>query len=77
MDYSFSFLLGPFFICFFFFSCLIVVAGVKYLFLWFFDSKKPTPKPAKKPIAHKKPTTVKSIEINPEEIDKIFFKKSS
>lgn len=79
----FSFLTGLFYTSMFFFLCLFSVIGAKFLLFYYFSQKnvKRTPKPQHK----KKPKTpqpsiskpIKSIEINPDEIDRIYVKKSS
>ena len=62
-----------------FFICLFLVVGAKMCLIRFNQNKMVkkqanTPVPTKKPRA-KKP--VRSIEINPEEVDRIYVKKSS
>lgn len=57
-----------------FFLCLVFVVGVKSVYLRYFYKPKP------KPIAEQKPKQkrkIKSVTINPEEIDRIYVKKAS
>lgn len=76
-----SLFLGPLFMIALFIICLITVAGIKILYLYFKRSPinlksavKKVKKP-KNPINTEKP--VRSIEINPDEVDKIYVKKVS
>ena len=75
-----SLFLGPLCLIAFYILCLIIVAGIKILYYYFKRSpvkitkaakrvKTPTPVPKEKP--------VRSIEINPDEVDKIYVKKVS
>lgn len=74
-----SLFLGPLFLAVLYIFCLISVAGIKILYLYFKRSPeqvKPTVKRVKKPApVPEKP--VRSIEINPDEVDKIYVKKVS
>ena len=75
-----SVFLGPLFIILLYIVCLILVAGIKIIYLYFKRSPvqfKPTLKRVKKtaPAEIRKP--VRSIEINPDEVDKIYVKKVS
>lgn len=81
-----SFLLGLICTSALFVICYIVVVGIKYIYLSFFAVyKKPIPKvinSVDKPTPKKQPpkrsnTPIRSIEIDPEQIDKIYVKKSS
>ena len=57
-----------------FFLCLVFVVGVKSVYLRYFYKPKP------KPIAEQNPKQkrkIKSVTINPEEIDRIYVKKAS
>ena len=74
-----SLFLGPLFLAAFFLASLIAVTGIKLIIAYFKRTpsriktklhrvKKPAP-PAAKP--------VRSIEINPDEVDKIYVKKVS
>ncbi len=75
-----SLFLGPLCLIGFFLVSLILVAGIKLLYLYFkrepikFIPKKSRKTPAPKPQQVK---AVKSIEINPDEVDKIYVKKVS
>ena len=86
MDAFLSFLNGFIYTALLFFLCLIFTVGTKWLYIVikarFFtkrpappeiESKKETKPPEKKPT--KKP--VRTIEINTDDVDKIYFKKSS
>lgn len=76
-----SLFLGPLFLILMFFLCLISVAGIKLLYYYFKRTPvklKPVikrPKKSAPPPEIKKP--VRSIEINPDEVDKIYVKKVS
>ena len=74
-----SLFLGPLFLAVLYIFCLISVAGIKILYLYFKRSPeqvKPIVKRVKKPApVSEKP--VRSIEINPDEVDKIYVKKVS
>lgn len=81
-DIPASLFLGPLFLIALFIACTIAVAGIKILYLYF--KREPIKlKPAKKaknpapipPPAPYKP--IRSIEINPDEVDKIYVKKVS
>ena len=67
-----SFLLGLLSLAVLFFICLVFVVGVKSILIKFFYKPKPTP--IVKPKSKK---TVKSLTINPDEIDRIYVKKVS
>ena len=75
-----SLFLGPIFIIALFILCLVTVAGIKILYLYI----KRTPVKEKPAVARIKPPSpavsnkpVRSIEINPDEVDKIYVKKIS
>ena len=75
-----SLFLGPLFLAVLYIFCLISVAGIKILYLYFKRSPvqiKPTVKRAKKPAPAISEKPVRSIEINPDEVDKIYVKKVS
>ena len=76
-----SLFLGPLFLVVFFLICLTFVAGIKLLYYYFKrtpEKLKPKNSKSKKPKTVKNPpSTVRSIEINPDEIDKIYVKKAS
>lgn len=81
----FSFLTGLFYTSGLFFICLFTVVGAKTLIIQTFikrsaTKKRPTKKPQKPPEVEKatpsEPKPIKSIEINPDEIDRIYVKKS-
>ena len=77
-----SFVLGLSTLILIYFLCLSVVLGVKSI-LEFFRVRltKPTTRPVNnvvaKPKPVKKPKPIKSIEINPEDFDRISLKRSS
>ena len=77
MSYTLSYILGPIFIILFLAISIVSVVGVKYIISALFDKttfeNPPTPKPKRK----RKRKPVRSIEINPEEVDRIYVKKSS
>ena len=76
-----SLFLGPIFLILLFFICLIIVAGIKILYFYFkhtpvnLKPKLRKPKKVSAPAEIRKP--VRSIEINPDEVDKIYVKKVS
>ena len=83
-----SFLLGLVFSLLLFAFCLILVVGAKTVinalkirFVKPTEEPLPTPKkprkPRKKSVRNKTVVPFRSIEINPEEIDRIYVKKSS
>ena len=76
-----SLFLGPLFIIAFFVASAIVVAGTKILYLYFKrEPVKLKPARVKKPkIVKPAPTQkpIRSIEINPDEVDRIYVKKIS
>lgn len=83
-DIPASLFLGPLFMIAFFIACTVTVAGIKILYLYFKRApiriKPEKPKTAKRKISaetreQRKP--VRSIEINPDEVDKIYVKKVS
>ena len=72
-----SVFLGPLFLAVFFVLSIVVVAGCKILILLCVRERKKTPATKKrnpKPSPH---DPVRSIEINPEEVDRIYVKKVS
>ena len=68
------FFLGLFYYVLLFLLCAFIVIGIKTTVIYL--TKKATPKP--QPV-RKRPTPkpIKSIEINPDEIERIYVKKSS
>ena len=77
-----SFVLGLSTLILLYFLCLSIVLGVKSIIEFVKSSLlKPPARPVNnvvaKPKPVKKPKPIKSIEINPEDFDKISFKKSS
>ena len=83
-----SFLLGLVFSLSLFAFCLVIVVGIKTVikalkirFIKPTEEPLPTPKaprkPRKKSVRKKTVVPFRSIEINPEEIDRIYVKKSS
>lgn len=91
-DVILSVFLGPLFLILFFLCCLAVVAGVKIILLYFRREtpaiapqtpavkrarKKPVRSRAEKPDAPAKPAAIRSIEIDPSQVDKIYVKKIS
>ena len=69
-----SFFLGLISLALLFFLCLVFVVGVKSVYLRYFYKPKPTPIVKQKPKQKRK---IKSVTINPEEIDRIYVKKAS
>ena len=67
-----SFLLGLTSLVVLFFVCLVFVVGVKSVFLRYFY--KPKPKTIVKPKPKKR---IKTLTINPDEVDRIYVKKAS
>lgn len=81
-----SYVSGPLLLAALFIICCFVVVGAKTLSVALKKRfyKKPAPAPAPeirekpKPRAYaRKPRTVKSIEINPDDVDRIYVRKSS
>ena len=80
-DIPSSLFLGPLFLITFFLASVVIVAGIKILYLYF--KREPVKlKPERvrkpkivKPAPPQKP--IRSIEINPDEVDKIYVKKIS
>ena len=75
-----SLFLGPLFLIVLYIVCLISVAGIKILYLYFKRSPvkiKPIVKRAKNPTPISSEKPARSIEINPDEVDKIYVKKVS
>ena len=79
-DIPSSLFLGPLFMLVFFVICVVIVAGIKILYLYF----KRTPVKLRSPVKKRKPQEskplpkpVRSIEIDPDEIDRIVVKKVS
>jgi hypothetical protein len=75
----FSFLTGLFYTGGLFLLCLFTVVGAKSLLLPKRTATKREKQPQKEPqtVTKTKPRPIKSIEINPDEIDRIYVKKSS
>lgn len=80
MTFSLSLFLGLISITGFFLLSFILVVGAKTVILttkkFFAKNDAPPPKIEKEPLP-KKPKTVKSIEIDPALVDKIYVKKTS
>ncbi len=80
-DIPASVFLGPLFLFVLFIVCTVIVAGIKILYLYFKREPiklKPAAKRAKKPAITPPPAKpIRSIEINPDEVDKIYVKKVS
>ena len=76
-----SLFLGPIFLVLLFLICLVSVAGAKLLYYYFKQPrKKLKPKPEKVKSPRPKPEPVKSsrtVEINADEVDKIYVKRAS
>ena len=79
---QYSYILGPFYLCLLFFICVVIVVGVKVTLLIIKEKLKPKPikatpaeTPRKKPSSTRKPKSV--LEINADDVDKIYFRKSS
>ena len=77
-----SYIYAPIILILVFFCCLIIVLGIKAL-ISSFKVRTPSPAPAEKPkpkrVRAQKPKTIKpirSIEINPQEIDRIYVRKA-
>lgn len=75
------FFLGLFYLCLLFFVCLFFVLFFKLVLSFIKNIFAPQPTinriPPKKAMHKRKPKTHRSIEINPEEIDRIYVKKIS
>ncbi|MBQ3116041.1 MAG: hypothetical protein IJC07_03325 [Clostridia bacterium] len=78
------FFLGLFYVCLLFSLCVLLVVGVKLIYSHVKSIfAPPSAIPIKQPTAVKstkpkrKPKTFRSIEINPEEVDRIYVKKVS
>lgn len=69
-----SMLLGLISLIVLFFLCLVFVVGVKSVYLRFFYKPKPKKVIPQKPKPKRK---IKSVTINPEEIDRIYVKRAS
>ena len=78
-----SYILGPFYIILAYILCLILVVGVKSLIIFIKEqikikfSKNTEPIVKQFPEKKKKPNREKSVYLNTEDIDRIYFKKSS
>lgn len=78
-----SYVSAPLILAAIFFTCLISVAGIKALALALKRKYAKTPEPEKPLVPtraaapRKKPRAVKSIEIDPDDVDKIYVRKSS
>ncbi len=75
----YSYVFGPLILIALYALCFFLVVGIKVC-IYFIKPTKIEPKkepPATKPPVKRKPKTVKSIEIDPDYIDKIYVKKSS
>lgn len=70
-----SFFLGLVSLIALFFLCLVAVVGIKSVFGRLFP--KPKPQPIKTVKKDKPKKQIKSVTINPEEIDRIYVKKVS
>lgn len=78
-----SYIYAPIILLLTFLACIIVVLGAKALIssikLRFAKPEPPKPKPvtARKRVSKpKQPATIRSIEINPQEIDRIYVKRA-
>ncbi|MBQ9485528.1 MAG: hypothetical protein IJU83_01690 [Clostridia bacterium] len=78
-----SLFLGPLFLITFFVACAVIVVGIKMLILYFKkEPKTPTrlsvkPKRRRAENSAPPPKPVRSIEIDPDQVDKIYVKKVS
>ena len=80
-----SYILGPFFMVLGFFLCALIVVGTKSVIIFIKEVIKQKLSPAKtrnikeKTIVRKKvkPQKVNSISLNTDDIDRIYFRKSS
>lgn len=75
-----SYVLGPIFLIILFLLCLFLVLGIKVIFLQLgLIKEKPKveepPTPPEKPAKKRKVKPVRMIEIDPDEINRICFKK--
>lgn len=86
MDVNFpSYILGPLFLIFILAFVVVTIVGVKTVLRAckerVFSSKKleepPKPPVPPKTVKTKKPRQIRSIEINPDDVDRIYVKKSS
>ena len=79
-DIPVSLFLGPVFLALTFLFCLILVAGAKILYYYFKQPTKKLTRKKVKPVKSAKPDSEKaprSIEINADEVDKIYVKRAS
>ena len=78
MDYSYSFILGPLVLLALYALCFFLVVGAKVSILFFRNKLSPPkeePPHVVKPKKQRK--TIKTIEIDSNTVDRIYFKKSS
>ncbi len=78
----YSYILGPIILCLLYALCFFLVVGIKAVIYVFSSQNKPQPvilepKPEPKKVQERKRKPVKSIEIDPDYIDRIYVKKSS
>lgn len=73
-DIPLSVLLGPLFIALLFILSAGIVIGVKTLLSFLFPRETPSPAPPQK-VVKPRPKPIRSIEINPEEVDRIYVRK--
>ena len=77
-----SYVLGPFYLILGFILCLIIVVGIKSIFIFIKDKIKSkffnkSSEKVKEFPKEKNPKPQKSVYLNTEDIDRIYFKKSS
>lgn len=78
-----SYVSAPLILAAMFVLCLLLSAGLRTIYITvksFFlnkTAKKPPAPPPKQPKPAAKPKTLKSIEINPDDVDRIYVRKSS
>ena len=78
MDFLSSFLIGLFFVLLTFLFCAVLVVGIKVFALLFKPSKeKLEDKKGSEKAPPRKRKPIRSIEINPDQIDRIYVKKVS
>lgn len=75
-----TYILAPVFLALLFLICLLAVVGTKVLLSPFFKKLSPPPKEQppteEKTKVRKNPKPIRSIEINPEEVDRIYVRKN-
>ena len=77
MDFLSSFLVGLFFVLLTFLFCAVLVVGIKVFALLFKPSKPKLEVKKSENTPPRKRKPIRSIEINPDQIDRIYVKKIS